>query len=161
MYAFARHCPLLCIFTHTHTNTRTRTHTHARTVQLHYYGRIKQSTGEDWENASLSLSTAEPSVGGSAPCLGIHYIQFRRPALSFGYGFSDRLEILYNLLVPESSVGFVGTSNLYKVHFSQLLCEDFLYLLVWMRNLTNNAASDGLQCINRKMSCESEVLMCQ
>ena len=69
----------------------TRTHTHTRTVQLHYYGRIKQSTGEDWENASLSLSTAEPSVGGSAPCLGIHYIQFRRPALSFGYGFSDRL----------------------------------------------------------------------
>jgi len=30
---------------------------------------IHQHTGEDWENAKLSLSTALPSVGGSPPPL--------------------------------------------------------------------------------------------
>ena len=40
---------------------------------------IKQSTGEDWENANISLSTAQPDIGGSAPQLGIHHIGFVRP----------------------------------------------------------------------------------
>ena len=40
---------------------------------------IKQSTGEEWENASISLSTAQPDIGGSAPQLGIHYIGFQTP----------------------------------------------------------------------------------
>ena len=30
---------------------------------------IQQSTGEDWENAKVSLSTALPSVGGTPPSL--------------------------------------------------------------------------------------------
>ena len=40
---------------------------------------IKQSTGENWENANISLSTAQPDIGGSAPQLGIHHIGFVRP----------------------------------------------------------------------------------
>ena len=40
---------------------------------------IKQSTGEEWENANISLSTAQPDIGGSAPQLGIHYIGFQIP----------------------------------------------------------------------------------
>ena len=52
---------------------------HTHTIQVHYYGLIKQSTGEDWENAKISLSTAQPSVGGSAPKLGIQNIQFKQP----------------------------------------------------------------------------------
>ena len=40
---------------------------------------IKQSTGEEWENAYISLSTAQPDIGGSAPQLGIHYIGFQKP----------------------------------------------------------------------------------
>ena len=47
--------------------------------QLQYYGLIKQWTGEDWENASLSLSTAQPSVGGAAPDLPTRIIRFWRP----------------------------------------------------------------------------------
>ena len=52
-------------------------------IQVHYYGLIKQSTGEDWENANISLSTAQPSVGGSAPQLGVQYIQFKQPAYRY------------------------------------------------------------------------------
>ena len=42
-----------------------------------YYGLIKQSTGEDWTNAKLSLSTANPSIGGSVPELGVQLLKFK------------------------------------------------------------------------------------
>ncbi len=48
-------------------------------VQVQYYGLIQQVTGEDWENANISLSTAQPSVGGSAPPLNTKIIRFKRP----------------------------------------------------------------------------------
>ena len=43
-----------------------------------YYGLIKQSTGEEWTNAKLSLSTANPSIGGSVPELGEQLLKFKR-----------------------------------------------------------------------------------
>ena len=48
-------------------------------LQVQYYGLIKQVTGEDWEDAKISLSTAQPSVGGSAPPLPTKIIRFKRP----------------------------------------------------------------------------------
>jgi len=45
---------------------------------VQYYGLIKQATGEDWENAKISLSTAQPSIGGSAPTLPTRIIRFKR-----------------------------------------------------------------------------------
>lgn len=36
-------------------------------LEIGYYGLVKQNTGEDWNNCSLILSTATPSVGGSPP----------------------------------------------------------------------------------------------
>ena len=47
-------------------------------TQVLYYGLIKQSTGEDWTNAKLSLSTANPSIGGSVPELGVQLLKFKR-----------------------------------------------------------------------------------
>ena len=38
-----------------------------RTAQLGYFGLVRQSTGEDWKNVELTLSTARPSLGGAAP----------------------------------------------------------------------------------------------
>ncbi|WP_068629223.1 mucoidy inhibitor MuiA family protein [Cephaloticoccus primus] len=38
-------------------------------VELGYYAQVRQSTGEDWENVALTLSTARPSLGGHAPKL--------------------------------------------------------------------------------------------
>ena len=48
--------------------------------QVQYYGLIKQATGEDWENTKISLSTAQPSIGGSAPTLPTRIIRFKPPA---------------------------------------------------------------------------------
>jgi len=36
-------------------------------VELGYFAQVRQTTGEDWENVSLTLSTARPSLGGHAP----------------------------------------------------------------------------------------------
>ena len=47
---------------------------------MQYYGLIKQATGEDWDNAKISLSTAQPSIGGSAPTLPTRIIRFKPPA---------------------------------------------------------------------------------
>jgi len=36
-------------------------------VEIGYYGKIQQSTGEDWDDVGITLSTAQPSQGGEAP----------------------------------------------------------------------------------------------
>lgn len=48
-------------------------------MQLQYYGLIRQSTGEDWKEAKLWLSTAKPSVGGDIPTLNTLHVGFHRP----------------------------------------------------------------------------------
>ena len=42
-----------------------------RTVQLDYFGLVRQGTGEDWKDVALTLSTARPSMGGAAPVLSV------------------------------------------------------------------------------------------
>lgn len=40
-----------------------------RAVELTYFGIVRQSTGEDWDDIALTLSTARPSLGSAAPAL--------------------------------------------------------------------------------------------
>lgn len=40
-----------------------------KTVILAYYGVVRQSTGEDWKDVALTLSTARPALGGMMPRL--------------------------------------------------------------------------------------------
>ncbi len=44
-----------------------RLHSEERVVELTYFGIVQQTTGEDWKNVALTLSTARPSLGGGAP----------------------------------------------------------------------------------------------
>ena len=46
-----------------------RVNSNEKTVALAYSGLVRQSTGEDWTNVALTLSTARPSLGGAAPTL--------------------------------------------------------------------------------------------
>jgi uncharacterized protein (TIGR02231 family) len=50
-----------------------------RTVQLDYFGLVRQSTGEDWKDVSLTLSTARPSMGGAAPVLNVWNLDIYNP----------------------------------------------------------------------------------
>ncbi|XP_064629545.1 uncharacterized protein LOC135488724 isoform X9 [Lineus longissimus] len=46
-------------------------------MKIIYYGMIQQATGEDWDEAKLTLSTASPSVGGTVPDLGTQRLFFK------------------------------------------------------------------------------------
>ncbi|QHI69352.1 mucoidy inhibitor MuiA family protein [Tichowtungia aerotolerans] len=65
-----------------------RVDTKAQKMAVSYYGNIRQSTGEDWNNVQLSLSTANPGLGGQHPELKPWRIDEQRPRT---YGSSARL----------------------------------------------------------------------
>jgi len=46
-------------------------------LQINYFGVINQKTGEDWTNARLILSTAQPGVGGTIPELRGQIVKFK------------------------------------------------------------------------------------
>lgn len=52
-----------------------------RTVQLDYFGIVRQSTGEDWKDVALTLSTARPSLGGAAPVLSVWQLDIYNPIM--------------------------------------------------------------------------------
>jgi uncharacterized protein (TIGR02231 family) len=51
----------------------------ARTVELTYFGVVRQNTGEDWTNVALTLSTARPSLGGAAPEYAQWWVDVQSP----------------------------------------------------------------------------------
>lgn len=48
-------------------------------IQLNYKANVFQSTGEDWKDVKLKLSTANPSLGGNKPELYTWYLDFYYP----------------------------------------------------------------------------------
>lgn len=48
-------------------------------IQLSYKANVFQSTGEEWKNVRLKLSTANPSLGGLKPELYTWYLNFYAP----------------------------------------------------------------------------------
>ncbi len=50
-----------------------------RAVALGYFGIVRQSTGEDWKDVALTLSTARPGLGGAAPVLGVWNVDIFNP----------------------------------------------------------------------------------
>uniref|UniRef100_A0A158R5R4 DUF4139 domain-containing protein n=1 Tax=Syphacia muris TaxID=451379 RepID=A0A158R5R4_9BILA len=51
-------------------------------LKMMYYGKIEQSSGEDWNEAKLILSTAQPALGGRLPTLGRLEAKFSRPVVA-------------------------------------------------------------------------------
>jgi uncharacterized protein (TIGR02231 family) len=51
----------------------------SKTIQLNYLAEIVQTTGEDWKNVSLILSTAKPGLGTLPPKLDPWYIDAPAP----------------------------------------------------------------------------------
>lgn len=48
-------------------------------LEIHHFAKINQQTSEDWEDVSLSLSTARPSQSGTPPLLSVWTLDFYRP----------------------------------------------------------------------------------
>jgi uncharacterized protein (TIGR02231 family) len=58
-------------------------------VQLSYKASVFQSTGEEWKNVKLKLSTANPNQSGLKPELTSWALDFYRP-ISFNYSLNER-----------------------------------------------------------------------
>ncbi|KAF8324108.1 hypothetical protein DL93DRAFT_2176637 [Clavulina sp. PMI_390] len=54
-------------------------------VEVQYRASIRQTTGEDWDNVALTLSTASPTVGSTIPTLDMIRIAPVRPPPSVAY----------------------------------------------------------------------------
>lgn len=50
-----------------------------RQVQLDAFGLVRNSTGEDWTDIALTLSTARPGLGGAAPEIAPWHVDVVRP----------------------------------------------------------------------------------
>ena len=60
-----------------------RMHSQEGQLQVHYHGEVSQSTGEDWRDVCLVLSTATPSIGGDAPEPEPWHLHVTEPRMSF------------------------------------------------------------------------------
>ncbi|QYY34697.1 mucoidy inhibitor MuiA family protein [Ruficoccus sp. ZRK36] len=56
-----------------------RANTDSKQVTIAGYGSVTQSTGEDWTDVQLSLSTAQPQIGGREPELHPWFVQEFKP----------------------------------------------------------------------------------
>ncbi len=54
-------------------------------VNLSYKARVYQSTGEDWDNISITLSTGNPALNSTKPELFPWFIDFSRPPAPHSY----------------------------------------------------------------------------
>ncbi|MFZ6052432.1 DUF4139 domain-containing protein [Halocola ammonii] len=68
-------------------------------VKLSYKARVQQSTGVDWENVDLTLSTGNPTIGGQKPELNPWYLYVFDPEK---YGTNTRSEIMYSRAKAET-----------------------------------------------------------
>jgi len=50
-----------------------------RQVRLDAFGLVRNSTGEDWTDVALTLSTARPGLGGAAPEIAPWYVDVSQP----------------------------------------------------------------------------------
>ena len=57
-----------------------------RAVELGYFGVIRQSTGEDWRDVALTLSTARPSLGGGPAPLTPWTLEVSKPREPVAFG---------------------------------------------------------------------------
>ncbi len=105
--------------------------TSTQALDLIQFGEVQQTTGEDWTNAKLTLSTAQPARGATPPDLYTQWVNvyepqmqnfgiastigssgdFRGPALSessMAMDKSNRLEERKSMLAPAAPVAFQG-----------------------------------------------------
>ena len=91
-----------------------RVSTEENSVQVHYFGQVKQWTGEDWSNTYLSLSTASPSKGGNPPELESHSIRRYYPPVYQAMQQSQYIPTIYDPTIEDAyeSEEFCSSSRL-------------------------------------------------
>jgi uncharacterized protein (TIGR02231 family) len=70
-------------------------------MQLNYKANVFQTTGENWNNVKLKLSTANPTLGGLKPELSAWYLDFYRP-IAYDYGRAANKKMARSMAKPEA-----------------------------------------------------------
>ena len=81
-----------------------------KSVELDYHARVRQSTGEDWTDAAVALSTAEPQVGAQIPELRQWNLAFSRPVMAGGHARSAGVALQMEMaeMAPQAGVPILG-----------------------------------------------------
>lgn len=83
-------------------------------VALGYFGLVRQSTGEDWNEVALTLSTARPSLGGAAPVLGVWNLDvfMPRPVVAFDDARRDEMRKKAEMAAARQAPAAAGYINM-------------------------------------------------
>lgn len=83
-----------------------------REVELAYYGIVRQSSGEDWNDIALTLSTARPGLGGGAPEARPWYVDVHAPKPAEQRGSANFRSDFGSLTVEAEATAPMGNSFL-------------------------------------------------
>ncbi|XP_050390371.2 protein F37C4.5 isoform X5 [Patella vulgata] len=77
-------------------------------MKIMYYGQIQQSTGEDWNDAKLFLSTASPSIGGAVPELESVFLTIKERVRYQSKSYTNNLldKFRFGFLQDEEDSGY-------------------------------------------------------
>ncbi|HEY9044340.1 MAG TPA: DUF4139 domain-containing protein [Ohtaekwangia sp.] len=72
-------------------------------IQLRYKANVFQSTGEEWKNVKLRLSTANPDQGGLKPELYTWYLDLDQPQYQYSYSVKRKGAVMQ--AEPQAAMG--------------------------------------------------------
>lgn len=100
-------------------------------VSLVYKANVYQNTGVDWNNVSLTFSSASPNISGNLPILHPYYIDFLQDIVIRGYGskkaeparaiMNEELNEVLTVGAPApapATAGFVASENMTNIEFN-------------------------------------------
>lgn len=93
-----------------------------RAVALSYFGVVHQTTGEDWKNVALTLSTARPSLGGAAPTLTAWNLDVFNPII-LEQARRQEMDRSARLKVASAPAGFASTIAPREVNMQNLTSD--------------------------------------
>lgn len=95
-------------------------------VQLNYKAKVFQSSGEDWANVKLTISTGNPQISGVKPEIYPWYVRFYEPVTLRGYAqpmakktqaVSEVMEMDEIIMNEAENVSFDAITNQTNVEF--------------------------------------------
>jgi uncharacterized protein (TIGR02231 family) len=139
----------------------------AKTLELGYAGMVMNATGEEWKDVSMTLSTAKPSLGGSAPDLEEWVLDVPRPRpvalpvaqeMRMAYKSVDNLELSPFAVPASRNEGYMNTATMAGASISaQATSASFRITNPVTLKSDGTAQKVGITTLNRKASYEYAV----
>jgi uncharacterized protein (TIGR02231 family) len=92
-------------------------------VDLSYKAFVHQSSGEDWKNVKLTISTGNPTESGTKPELTTWYLDYYEPIVA-NYKRQGKASESYNYVLPAVSADYTGAGE-YKTEDEITTTSDY------------------------------------